>query len=98
MGAITQYTHDRASAVQAVLAGNDLLCCSTYERQVPAVLDAIADGTIPLARIEQSVRGLPADRKPRTEKNRIPPGHVPPGGILFCICGAYSPSSPVLLS
>lgn len=56
MGAITQYTQDRASAVQAVLAGNDLLCCSTYERQVPAVLDAVADGTISEERIEQSVR------------------------------------------
>lgn len=56
MGAITQYTHDRASAVQAVLAGNDLLCCTTYEKQVPAVLEAVADGTISPARIEESVR------------------------------------------
>lgn len=56
MGAITRYTQDRAAAVQAVLAGNDLLCCSTYEKQVPAVIEAVADGTIPLARIEESVR------------------------------------------
>lgn len=56
MGAITQYTQDRASAVQAVLSGNDLLCCSTYDKQVPAVREAVADGTIPPERIEQSVR------------------------------------------
>lgn len=43
---------------EAVLSGNDLLCCSTYDRQVPAVLDAVADGTIPEARIDQSVRRI----------------------------------------
>ena len=55
MGAITLYTGDRASAVQAVLSGNDLLCCSTYERQVPAVLDALREGVISMERIEESV-------------------------------------------
>lgn len=58
MAAITLYTGDRASAVQAVLAGNDLLCCSSYERQVPAVLEAVADGTIEPERIDASVRKL----------------------------------------
>jgi beta-N-acetylhexosaminidase len=58
MNAITLYTHDRASAVQAVLSGNDLLCCSTYDRQVPAVLDAVADGTISEESINQSVRRI----------------------------------------
>ncbi len=55
MNAITLFTGDRASAVQAVLSGNDLLCCTSYERQIPAVLEAVHNGTIPEARIDESV-------------------------------------------
>lgn len=55
MNAITLYTGDRASAVQAVLSGNDLLCCSTYWKQVPAVLDAVREGVITEERIDESV-------------------------------------------
>ena len=42
------------SAVLAVQAGNDLLCCTDYEVQIPAVLEAVANGTITEARIEES--------------------------------------------
>lgn len=56
MNAITLYTGDRASAVQAVLSGNDLLCCSSYEKQYPAVLEAVKDGTIPEQMIDNAVR------------------------------------------
>ncbi len=55
MNAITLYTGDQAAAVAAVLSGNDLLCCSSYEKQIPAVLEAVRNGTIPLSRIEESV-------------------------------------------
>ena len=55
MNAITLYTGDRASAVQAVISGNDLLCCTSYWAQIPAVLDAIREGVITEARIDQSV-------------------------------------------
>ncbi len=55
MNAITLFTGDRAAAVQAILSGNDLLCCSTYDLQIPAVLDAVRDGTIPESRIDESV-------------------------------------------
>lgn len=55
MNAITLYTGDRAAAVQAVISGNDLLCCSTYDKQIPAVLDAVRDGVISEARIDESV-------------------------------------------
>ena len=58
MNAITLYTGDRASAVQAVLAGNDLLCCTSYEKQYPAVLDAVRDGTIPKEMIDTAVRRI----------------------------------------
>ena len=39
----------------AIAAGNDLLCCSDYETQYPAVLSAVLDGTISEARIDESV-------------------------------------------
>ncbi len=55
MNAITLYTGDRASAVQAVISGNDLLCCSTYRAQIPAVLDAVREGLISEERIDESV-------------------------------------------
>ena len=58
MNAITLYTGDRASAVQAVLSGNDLLCCSSYEKQYPAVLEAVKDGTIPEEMIDNAVRKI----------------------------------------
>ncbi|MCQ2429181.1 MAG: hypothetical protein MJ192_02510 [Clostridia bacterium] len=56
MNAIVQYTHEKAAAVEAVLSGNDLLCCSSYDKQVPGLLEAVADGTISLDRIKESVR------------------------------------------
>ena len=55
MNAITLYTGDKASAVAAVLSGNDLLCCTTYDKQMPAVVEAVRSGTIPEARIDESV-------------------------------------------
>ena len=54
MNAITLYTGDRASAVQAVLSGNDLLGCSADGKQVPAVLDAVREGVITEERIDES--------------------------------------------
>lgn len=55
MAAITKFTCDEASAVAAVLAGVDLLCCSSYERQYPAVLKALKEGKVPSARINEAV-------------------------------------------
>ena len=43
------------AAVMAVQAGNDMLCCTNYEEQIPAVIDAVKDGTITEARIDESV-------------------------------------------
>ncbi len=54
MGAIQDFCDSGSAAVQAVLAGNDLLCCTDYEVQIPAVLEAVANGTITEARIEES--------------------------------------------
>ena len=55
MNAITLYTGDKASAVQAVISGNDLLCCTSYWAQIPAVLEAVREGLISEARIDESL-------------------------------------------
>lgn len=55
MDAIQQYCDSSSAAVQAVLAGNDLLCCSDYETQYPAVLSAVENGQISRERLEESV-------------------------------------------
>lgn len=56
MDAIRQYCDASSAAVQAVKAGNDLLCCSDYETQYPAVLAAVQNGEISEERIDESVR------------------------------------------
>lgn len=55
MGAIQNYTGGEEAAVLAVLAGNDLICCTDYETQYPAVLKAVKNGRISEARINESV-------------------------------------------
>ena len=55
MDGVRDFAGDEEIAVWAVLAGNDLLCCTDFETQVPAVLSAVEDGTIPEARIAESV-------------------------------------------
>lgn len=55
MGAVQDYTDGASAAVKAVLAGNDMLCCTDYKVQFPAVLQAVQDGTIPESRIDESV-------------------------------------------
>lgn len=46
MAAITDAYGPEEAAVLALLAGNDLLISSEYERQIPAVLDAVRTGRI----------------------------------------------------
>ncbi|MBO6054799.1 MAG: beta-hexosaminidase, partial [Oscillospiraceae bacterium] len=54
MGAVSGYT-DEEAAVQAVKAGNDLLCSSAPATQYNALLSAVQAGEIPEARIDESV-------------------------------------------
>ncbi len=58
MKAITLFAPDGYAAVLAVKAGNDLLCCSTHEKQIPAVLTAVKNGEIGEDRIDESVMRL----------------------------------------
>ena len=55
MDGVRHFTSDTQAAVQAVLAGNDLLCCTDYEVQIPAVLEAVQNGTISIERMNESV-------------------------------------------
>jgi beta-N-acetylhexosaminidase len=48
MDAVAAYAQDGSVAVLAVLAGNDMLISSDYQNQIPQVLAAVEDGTIPL--------------------------------------------------
>lgn len=55
MEAIKQYTNDQEAAVQAILAGNDLLIASDFDVQIPAVLEAVNNKTIPEDMIDEAV-------------------------------------------
>jgi len=55
MDGVRNFAGDTEIAVRAVLAGNDLLCCTDFEVQIPAVLEAVAQGEIAEERIDESV-------------------------------------------
>lgn len=55
MDGVRDFTGDAQAAVLAVQAGNDLLCCTDFETQIPAVLEAVKNGDISVQRIEESV-------------------------------------------
>ena len=55
MDAIRDYTDASSAAVEAVLAGNDLLCCTDFTVQIPAVIAAVRDGTISTEQLESDV-------------------------------------------
>ena len=58
MGAIRKCCDIQAAAIQAIKAGNDLLCCTDYGIQLPAVIEAVRTGEISEERIEESVRRI----------------------------------------
>lgn len=55
MEAVAGVYGEGEAAVLAVIAGNDLLCTSGYERQHSAILEAVRDGRISEERIRESV-------------------------------------------
>ncbi len=54
MQAVTDLYGDGEAAVLAVLAGNDLICCSYYQNQFDAVLEAVEEGRITEAQIDEA--------------------------------------------
>lgn len=55
MDGVRDFEGDAEIAVQAVKAGNDLLCSTDFETQIPAVLEAVKQGVITEERIDESV-------------------------------------------
>lgn len=58
MDGIRDFVDVEGAAVQAVLAGNDLLCCTDFEVQIPAVLAAVEQGVVPETRVDEAVRRI----------------------------------------
>lgn len=57
MDGVSQFSDDKA-AVLAIQAGNDLLCCTDYEVQIPAVIDSVKKGQISEEQINESVKRI----------------------------------------
>lgn len=55
MEGVRNFASDDEIAVMAVQAGNDLLCCTDFETQIPAVLKAVESGILSEERIDESV-------------------------------------------
>ncbi len=55
MDAIKNYVGVNEAAVAAVLAGNDLLCCTDFQVQIPEVVKAVKNGIISEEQINASV-------------------------------------------
>ena len=55
MEAVAQYAQDGSATVLAVQAGNDMVLTTDFETQIPQVIAAVEDGTIPMEQIDQSV-------------------------------------------
>ncbi len=58
MEGITQYVKAEEAAILAVQAGNDLICCTDYQIQIPAVVNAVREGKISEERINSSIRRI----------------------------------------
>ena len=55
MDGVRDFAGDDEAAVLAVQAGNDLLCCTDFQTQVPAVLAAVESGEISEEQIDTAV-------------------------------------------
>ena len=58
MEGIRQFAGEQEAAVLAVQAGNDLLCCSDFETQIPAVLEALEQGQIDMETVDAAVERI----------------------------------------
>ena len=58
MDAIKDYVGNEEAAVKAIMAGNDLICTTDFETQIPAVIEAVKNGTISESEINASVKRI----------------------------------------
>lgn len=54
MAGITDYCTTGSAALEAILAGCDMLCCTNWEMQYPAVWAAVENGTLTEERLNES--------------------------------------------
>ena len=54
MDAVKAYAEDGSVAVLALLAGNDMIVTGEFWTQIPQVLAAVEDGTIPMETIDEA--------------------------------------------
>lgn len=54
MEGVREFADDDRIAVLAVKAGNDFLCCTDFEVQIPAVVEAVRNGEVSEERVEES--------------------------------------------
>ncbi|MDO4816159.1 MAG: glycoside hydrolase family 3 N-terminal domain-containing protein [Bacillota bacterium] len=55
MGAILNFADGKNMVVQALIAGNDMVCCSNFEESTAAIVAAVNNGTLTEERIDESV-------------------------------------------
>ena len=58
MDAIKDYVGNEEAAVKAIMAENDLICTTDFETQIPAVIEAVKNGTISESEINASVKRI----------------------------------------
>ena len=58
MDAIKDYQDNEKVAIDAIIAGNDLICTTDFENQIPAVIEVVKNGIITEERINDSVRRI----------------------------------------
>ena len=56
MAAVAAYVENGSAAVQALLAGNDMIITTDYPTQIEQVLDAVADGSLPTEIVDSACR------------------------------------------
>lgn len=55
MGAVSELTLEKSTEATAVLAGNDMLIVTDFEKSCNSLLEAVKNGEIPMERIDESV-------------------------------------------
>ena len=56
MGAITKYTKDISPAVLAILAGNDIIVTSTFEKHIEELINAVNNNEVDMKLIEKAAK------------------------------------------
>lgn len=58
MAGLAEFMSQEEAAFAVLMAGNDMIMSSTYESQIPYLLDKVASGELTEDRLDQSVRRI----------------------------------------